>query len=43
VWDVNPGLLSSSPSELTVGGGYLFFGADDGKTGVEPWALRLEP
>ena len=41
--DLNPGGFSSNPASLVVSGNYLFFSADDGETGVEPWALRLEP
>jgi hypothetical protein len=32
-----------TPSTLVVANGYLFFAADDGKTGAEPWALPLSP
>lgn len=45
VVDLAPGGYSSIPafSTLTVANGYLFFAADDGKTGLEPWALPLAP
>ncbi len=46
VADLAPGGFSSilfGQTALAVSNGYLFFAADDGKTGVEPWALRLEP
>jgi ELWxxDGT repeat protein len=45
VADLAPGGFSalSPDSSLAVANGFLFFGADDGKTGLEPWALRLEP
>jgi len=43
--DLNPGGYSGLPfyyANLTVSNGYLFFAADDGKTGLEPWVLPLE-
>jgi ELWxxDGT repeat protein len=45
VADLAPGGYSSipAPSTLAVSNGFLFFTADDGQTGLEPWALRLEP
>jgi hypothetical protein len=43
VFDLNPGGFSSNPENLVFNGNRLFFSADDGETGVEPWALRLEP
>lgn len=48
VWDLNPGGFSSFeggffylPDPLIVAGRHLFFGADDGETGVEPWSLLI--
>lgn len=32
-----------TPSSLVVANGYLFFAADNGKTGAQPWALPLIP
>ncbi len=45
VADLAPGGYSSIPASATlaVSNGFLFFTADDGQTGLEPWALRLEP
>ncbi len=48
VADLAPGgiaalLYDYFPGGLAVSNGYLFFAADDGTTGAEPWALRLEP
>ena len=36
--DINPGVASSSPSGLSEVRGRLFFSADDGIHGSEPWA-----
>ncbi|MFL6236051.1 MAG: hypothetical protein ACJ76N_23165, partial [Thermoanaerobaculia bacterium] len=49
--DVAPGGFSAFPFEaygffppsFALANGFLFFGADDGVTGLEPWALPLEP
>ena len=45
VTDLAPGGFSSMPqnSSFAVANGFLFFSADDSKTGLEPWALPLEP
>jgi ELWxxDGT repeat protein len=47
VADIRPGFLSSRagylPSGLAVAAGHLLFAADDGVTGMEPWALELLP
>lgn len=37
VMDINPGLGSSSPTDLTVAGGNVFFSANDGINGKEVW------
>ena len=39
--DLNPGSESSSPPAFTASGGSLYFGADDGTTGFELWALPM--
>jgi ELWxxDGT repeat protein len=50
--DIAPGGFSASPFDgygfynlpsFTLANGLLFFGADDGVTGIEPWVLPLEP
>ena len=41
--DLQPGAGSSDPQDLVSAGARVFFSADDGRTGLEPWALRLEP
>jgi len=45
VADLAPGGFSSMPadSRFAVANGFLFFAADDSKTGLEPWGLPLEP
>jgi ELWxxDGT repeat protein len=40
--DIRPGPISSRLSELTYSNGALWFGADDGATGLEPWTLRFD-
>ncbi|HBL25905.1 MAG TPA: hypothetical protein DD490_03620, partial [Acidobacteria bacterium] len=43
VQDIAPGAFSSNPQELTAGGGgRLFFTADDGLHGREPWVYSPE-
>ncbi|MFY9822017.1 MAG: hypothetical protein WAM82_11595 [Thermoanaerobaculia bacterium] len=39
--DIAPGGFSSVPMLLTPVAGRLFFTADDGFTGREPWSLPL--
>jgi hypothetical protein len=41
--DINPGAPSSSPHDLANVNGTLFFAADDGVHGVEPWVLGPLP
>ncbi len=46
VSDIAPGGFSALfgfPFQPVASNGFLFFAADDGETGLEPWALRLEP
>ena len=43
VQDIAPGPLSSWPTELAAVGPRLFFSANDGQAGREPWALPLGP
>lgn len=41
VQDIAPGARSSNPRALTAIGTRLFFSADDGVRGQEPWGLSL--
>ena len=40
VADIRPGSDGSSPDDLAFVNGALFFAADDGRNGREPWILR---
>jgi hypothetical protein len=41
VMDINPGQAGSSPHNLKVVDGVLYFAADDGTHGTELWALEV--
>jgi ELWxxDGT repeat protein len=41
VQDIAPGAASSSPQALAAIGARLYFSADDGRHGAEPWSLPL--
>ena len=43
VADIDPGVGQSNPAFLTVLDGRLYFQADDGVRGTEPWVLDLTP
>src|SRR5262249_16270891 len=43
VADIQPGRNGSYPSDLAFVNGALFFSADDGLNGREPWILPLDP
>lgn len=43
VQDIAPGAPSANPRELAVVGDRLYFSADDGLRGQEPWSLPLGP
>jgi len=40
VFDVRPGEVGSDPSDIAASGGLLYFAADDGVHGTEPWVVH---